>query len=281
MKAALKARLTKWPFFGPLGSDYESAWARTAIARAVRFVMLETITKPAVRMVARPRVVSCDRVQNLQSPVIFVVNHSSHLDTSLILSSLPRRLRNMTLVAAGTDYFFDKHWKAALWSLWMGIIPLERDKISRQSIDISSRLLHQGWNLVVYAEGTRGKTYFSDPFKPGAAFLSIRANVPVVPMHLEGSRRLMPPYTRHLRIGKTRVTFGAPLYPMPDEKPRDFNVRIETAVALAADEGRTDWWSAQKRAAAGKTPSLRAPDGLGGWRLRWAGTSAGEANRPR
>ena len=261
------------PFFGPLGADYDTAWARTPVARVVRYAMLEVITRPVVTLLAHPRFVSRDRVESIDGPVIFVLNHSSHLDTSLALTALPRRLRDRTVVAAGSDYFFDKHFKAFIWSLWMGVIPLEREKVSRASIEAASKILLDGWNLVIFPEGTRGETDFTVPFKPGAAFLAVRNNVPIVPIHLEGTRRVFTPYTRRIRVGRTRVTFGSPMTPRPGEKARDFNERVETAVGTAADEGRTDWWSSMRRAASGETPSLRGPEGVEGWRRHWAATA--------
>ena len=52
----------------------------------------------------------------VESPVIFAANHASHVDTALLLSSLPVRFRHRTVVAAAADYFFDRRWKADLWA---------------------------------------------------------------------------------------------------------------------------------------------------------------------
>lgn len=264
-----------------LGADYNTAWARTPLARIVRRCMIETITRPVVKIVANPRVIGADRLSDRRSPLIFAINHSSHLDTSLTLTALPAHVRHSTAVAARSDYFFDKHWKAALWSLWMNVIPLERDKVNRQSIETAEEVLNAGWSLVIFPEGTRGEDDFMQPFKPGAAYLSMRTGIPVVPVHLEGTRNIFTPYTRRLRFGQTRVTFGEPMLAVEGERSRDFNERIEEAVAIAADEGRTDWWSARRRAADGTTPLLRGPDGMSGWRRSWTGTRSSTRTQAR
>lgn len=236
--------------------------------------MISTITRPVIALIATPRIISRDRLDTLDGPAIFVANHSSHLDTSVLLSSLPRRFQRRMAVAARHDYFFDKHWKAALWAVWMNIIPIERGKASRRSIHLALSVIADGWSLALYPEETRGDDDFTVPFKPGAAYLAIRAGVPVVPVHLEGTRWIFTPYTRRFRPGSTRVVFGTPLYPQPDERAQNFNVRVEEAVNIAADEGRTDWWSARRRAADKTTPSLRGPGELSGWRKAWAATAS-------
>lgn len=256
-----------------LGMNYDTRWARAMPARIVRALMISTITRPFVSVIATPNVNGLDRLDGVEGPVIFVSNHSSHLDTSVILATLPARFRRKVAIAAGSDYFFDKLWKAIFWALWINVIPLERDKVSRRSIEMAEGVVRDGWNLVIYPEGTRGADYYSEPFRPGAAYLSQRSNAPVVPIHLHGTRRIFTPYTKKLRPGRTRVTFGSPLYPQADEKPRDFNRRVEQAVERCADESNTDWWAALRRSSKGVTPTLRAPEGLTGWRRNWSGTA--------
>jgi hypothetical protein len=69
--------------------------------------------------------------------------------------------------------------------------------------------------------------------------------------------------------GRTTVTFGRPLHAEPGDDARRFAPRIEAAVAALADEARTDWWSARRRAASGDSPSLRGPETTS-WRRTWA-----------
>ena len=72
-----------------------------------------------------------------------------------------------------------------------------------------------------------------------------------------------------MRRGSTRVTFGSPLRAEPGEDARSLGQRVERAVAVLADEQVTDWWTAARRAAAGRTPTLEGPD-AGAWRRNWA-----------
>ncbi len=256
-----------------LGADYDTTWARSPLARAARFVSIETVTRPGIKAVANPTTIGLERLDGLDGPVIFAANHSSHLDTSLVLTCLPPRFRHRSIVAAGADYFFDKHWKAAFWALTINVIPIEREKVGRRSAELAADLISRGWNLVIFPEGTRSRTGFTSSFRGGAAYLGIRCGVPVVPIHIEGTGRIFGPGAQRVKPGRTRVTFGDPLTALPGEKARDYNLRIEKAVAVAADEGETDWWTAKRNAATDSTPTLQGPVEVTGWRKQWLGTA--------
>lgn len=268
----------KWPrsWFPPpkrfTGAEYDTNWARHLPARAIRAMLINCITKPFIRLFAKPTIIGRDRLDTLESPAVFVANHSSHIDTSLMMAVLPTRFRRRVAVAARHDYIFDKWWKATIWSLWMNVVPIERNKASRRSVELPQRLMKEGWSFALYPEESRGPNDFLLPFKPGAAYLAIKAGIPVVPLHFTGTRKIFSPYSRRFAPGKTRVVFGEPMYALPAERPGAFNIRIQAAVEQAADEGNTNWWAAKLRAQRGQTPSLTAPQGLTGWRQTWAST---------
>ena len=60
-----------------------------------------------------------------------------------------------------------------------------------------------------------------------------------------------------------------PVVPTPGDDARRVAQKLEAAVAALADEFRTDWWQARRRAAAGTSPSLSGPD-VSAWRRSWA-----------
>jgi hypothetical protein len=65
------------------------------------------------------------------------------------------------------------------------------------------------------------------------------------------------------------VTFGVPMTAEPGEDARKLAARLEAAVVTLADERRSDWWTARRRAAAGTSPALTGPD-ASAWRRSWA-----------
>ena len=159
-----------------------------------------------------PRRSAGDEVLGLvEAPVIFVANHASHVDTPLLLSCLPLRFRHRTVVAAAADYFFDRRWKAHVWSLVLAAIPIERTKVNRRSAELAAELLDDGWNLVIFPEGGRTPDGWVQAFRGGAAYLAARTGRPVVPVHIDGTRRILPKGGERLRRTRPRVTFGTPL----------------------------------------------------------------------
>ncbi|HYI61558.1 MAG TPA: lysophospholipid acyltransferase family protein [Acidimicrobiales bacterium] len=252
-----------------LGAAYDTAWARTPLARLGRLALLEGAVRPLVKVVADPERRGYDRLAGLDGPAIFAANHLSHLDAGLLLTSLPEPWRHRAFAGAAADYFFDGRAKATLAALALNAIPIERTKVTRRSAALAAELIEDGWSMVIFPEGGRGSDGWGQPFRAGAAFLSVRTGVPVVPVHLEGTGRILPKGTSKLVPGRTRVTFGAPLRPGPDEDMRDLSARIEAAVTALADEVAGDWWTARQRAHAGQSPPLSGPD-AGAWRRAWA-----------
>lgn len=252
-----------------LGVHYETDWSRRYPVRLVRALLLDSVTRPAVRALTSPLVEGREVVEELDPPVIVVANHTSHVDTPLLLSCLPPRIRHHAVVGAAADYFFDTRWKAALWSFAISAIPIERQRVNRRSADTAAGLLAEGWSLVIFPEGGRSPDGWGQPFKGGAAYLSIRTGVPVVPVHLAGTRHIVAKGRGSVRRASTKVTFGPPLVPTGGEDARRLGARIERAVSALSDEASSDWWTARRNAARGTTPPRSGPE-ASSWRRAWA-----------
>jgi 1-acyl-sn-glycerol-3-phosphate acyltransferase len=251
-----------------LGIDYDTTWARRYGVRLARAMVIDNIERPLARFIADPRITGTDRLEGVKGPVIFASNHASHADMPLVVTSVPSRFRHRLVVAAGADYFFDKRWKAHLSAFALNAVPIDRTKISRRSADLPADLLGDGWNLLIFPEGGRSPDGWGHEHRGGAAYLAGRTGAPVVPIHLEGTRRIIKKGASRPSLSSTSVTFGAPMRPQPGESSRSFAARIEAAVARLADEQANGFWEASKRAAAGATPTLRGPE-ASSWRRTW------------
>jgi 1-acyl-sn-glycerol-3-phosphate acyltransferase len=262
-----------------LGADYDTEWSRRYGARLVRAMVIDNVTRPLVHVVASPEVRGAEVLELVEAPAIYVANHASHVDTPLLLTVLPPRIRHRTVVAAAADHFFDRRWKAHLSALAMALIPIERHRVNRRSAENAADLIGQGWNLVVYPEGGRTHDGWFGAMRGGAAYLANRTGRPVVPVHIDGTYRILPRGGDRLRRSPTCVTFGSPIVAGEGESTHRLEVRISNALAVLADEARTDWWSARRRAGAGQTPSPGGPD-ASPWRRAWAlGPGADDAGR--
>ncbi|MYG94652.1 MAG: 1-acyl-sn-glycerol-3-phosphate acyltransferase [Acidimicrobiia bacterium] len=251
------------------GANYDTAWARKPVARITRRALAEAVVLPAVTVLARPRQVGLDRLERLEGPVIFAANHHSHIDTPLLFSSIPPRWRSRLAVAAASDYFFGGAIRSATSALVIGAIPMERGKVGRRSARLAASLIEDGWSLLIFPEGGRSPDGWGQPFLGGAGYLAVRCGVHVLPVHVEGTDRILPKGHRLPRASSTTITFGDPLIPTAEENARRFAARIEVAVASLADECATNWYQARLRNHAGTTPSLTGPN-VSSWRRAWA-----------
>ena len=250
------------------GTNFPTDWARSEPARMTRAVLIDTMVRPVMNGLAQPTKRGADRLSELRGPAVFAANHHSHLDTPLLLSALPTPWRHHVVIGAAADYFFGTRVTGALSALVIGAIPIDRTKISRSSTDLARDLIGEGWSLVVFPEGGRSPDGWGQPFRGGAAFIAQRTNVPVVPVHIEGTGRILGKGNSVPRPSRTTITFGEPIRCGEDEDARSFNARIEDRVAELADEAMTDWWQAKKRAHHDETPKLTGPQ-TASWRRVW------------
>lgn len=276
-----------------VGLGYDHDWSRRYPVRLARAMVLDNLARPAARLVAPTTVRGIEHLRHLEGPVVFVANHASHLDTPLLLIALPARFRHRAVVGAAADYFFDRPWKAALWSLTLAAIPIERSRVNRRSAEVATELLGEGWNLVLFPEGGRSPDGWAQEFRGGAGYLALRAGAPVVPVYLHGTRHVLPKRDdtghpggsgtenrgRQLRRGEVTVVFGPSLRAEPDEDARRFAVRIEREVALLAAEVASDWWTARRRPDDGAL-ALHGPE-VAPWRRAWALGAAGPVRDER
>ncbi|MDG2026098.1 MAG: lysophospholipid acyltransferase family protein [Acidimicrobiales bacterium] len=251
------------------GAHYDTAWARKYPARMARAAIVDGPMRLVVSALAAPDRRGTDRLDSLHGPAIFVANHHSHVDTPLLLTSIPEPWRHKLIVGAAADYFFGTKLTSALSSLVIGAVPIERSKVSRRSADQAADLVGEGWSLLLFPEGGRSPDGWGQPFRGGAAYLAAKTGRPVVPIHLRGTGRILRKGKSLPQPSTTSVTFGRPLTPREDENAARFAARLEGEVAALADEAANDWYQARLRAHAGESPGLTGPES-GDWRRSWA-----------
>ncbi len=259
---------------------FRTTWARTKPARALREVAQKGGLEPLFRSQVRTRVEGLDVLSDLTGPVIFAANHASHLDTPLVLLSLPDEWRRRTAVAAAADYVDDTWWRAVGSAIIFNTFPIDRRGGSLASTP--GEVLADGWSLVIYPEGTRTHDGWLGRFQTGAAYLAVRHQVPVVPVAHRGTFAAMPRGQGWPSRGRRQLTvrFGPPLRPGPDDTARTFAPRVRTAVAALLDEERSTWWEARRRVATGATPDPGGPP-VAAWRRVWEQSAALEVDGPR
>jgi 1-acyl-sn-glycerol-3-phosphate acyltransferase len=228
----------------------------------------------------RPHVEGLDHLDGLRPPVIFISNHSSHLDAPLVLCSLPEAWRERTAVGAAADYFFDVWWRAAATALVFNAFPVERAG-GRRATRTAVELIRDGWNLVVFPEGTRSRDGWVQRFRTGAARLALEHRIPVVPIAIRGSFAAMPRGRGWPRAGRfpISVRYGPPIRPEPHDDVAGLSSRMLQGISRLWDEDRSTWWESLRREATGETPAPSGPDGAP-WRRVWESTRPLTEGRP-
>ena len=205
----------------------EIGWARSKPACFVREALLSGVCRPLIAGWAKREVIGANHLDDLDAPVIFVANHSSHMDTPLALRALPWSWRRRTGVAAAADYFYDRRWMALGVSLAFNTVPVERNGGRDEAVAVLNRLLDEKWSIVVFAEGTRSRTGVVGPLQSGAAVLAAQHGVPIVPVFIGGTYATMPAGRRWMRRRgdgqrqSVRVAFGPPIAPRPIKERRE------------------------------------------------------------
>jgi len=221
------------------GEQFDTSWARTPAAGVAREIIVNYTLGPLIDHYTKPITLGGKLFETLKPPVIFVANHSSHLDTPSILRALPRPWRQHTATIAAADYFYQNRVIAGLVTLSFATVPIERKGgVSKTTSDRIDRLVKDRWNLLLYPEGTRSRDGQLARLKPGAAFMAIANDLSVVPIYVSGTYEAMPVGRGWPRKHPVAVRFGDPIRPQSDEQHRAFSHRIEAAMLEMRDEWR-------------------------------------------
>ena len=138
---------------------------------------------------------------------VYASNHTSYMDTPVIFAALPFQLRILA--------------KKELWPIvfigWYlgrsGQIPIDtaNPRATLSSLGLGIKALRSGMPLFVFPEGKRTPTGELQEFLSGAAYLAIRAQVPLVPIALSGVYDLLPIHTRHFYSTQLTLAAGEPI----------------------------------------------------------------------
>jgi 1-acyl-sn-glycerol-3-phosphate acyltransferase len=209
-------------------------WARCGVARILRETLQRFLLEPLMTYYTRRKVSGRERFESLEPPVVFVANHSSHMDTPAVLRALPWKWRHRTAVAAAADYFYRDRRLASLVSLLFNTVPVAREGGGGDGeLAHVDQLLDDRWNLLLFPEGTRSRGRRLKRMRSGAAVLAARHDSVIVPIHVIGTDDAMPPGQawprRKLwrRRYPVRIAFGDPIRPVNGETPREVTARVQ------------------------------------------------------
>ncbi len=134
--------------------------------------------------------------QNLRLPggAVFASNHLSYMDTPALFGTLPFQFRILA-----NHYLF--RYPFVGWHLTRsGQVPIDQSSMRSQVAGLMRGVatLKSGMPILIFPDGSRSSDGHIRQFMAGAAFMAIKAQVPLVPLALIGTYELLPMHTYHL-----------------------------------------------------------------------------------
>jgi len=168
-------------------------------------------------------------------PRIFLANHLSTLDIWVIAPALPDTTR---FVSKRSVFWIPVLGQAMAVA---GFIPIDRADRTRaiRSLGRASQRIRDGESVILFPEGTRSRDGKLGRFKRGAFHLAFEAGVPIVPVAISGTGKVVRPRSIVVHPGPVRVTFLPVIDPAPYANDLDgliARTRREIARHLAEDE---------------------------------------------
>ncbi len=175
------------------------------------WLMKNIIVGPLVKGIFRPWVTGADKVP-AEGAVILASNHLSFVDSVF----LPLIIERNMVFLAKSEYFTGKGIKGFFTKWFMkgtGMLPIDRSggKASEASLNTGLRVLAGGNVLGIYPEGTRspdGKLYRG---RTGVARMILESGVPVVPVAMIDTEKVMPIGSKWPKMRRVGIVFGEPL----------------------------------------------------------------------
>lgn len=163
---------------------------------------------------------------------VFVSNHQSHYDTAVLFAALPYQLRIIAKESLGTFPFLGWHLRRT------GHLLVNRERPDPAAIfGWAGRLTSQKLSLIVYPEGTRSADGTVGRFKAGSFHIALEAGLPVVPISLVGTRRIMQKGRLAARPGRVRLVVHEPIdtSALAGTDPKAFGERVRQIIAPEAE----------------------------------------------
>jgi 1-acyl-sn-glycerol-3-phosphate acyltransferase len=138
---------------------------------------------------------------------VYASNHLSYYDTPVLFAKLPFQFRILA--------------KAPLWKIpfigWYlqrsGQVPIDQSSARAGVVSLArgARTLEAGMPMVIFPEGGRAFNGELQPMLAGAAWMAIKAQVPLVPLTLVGTYEMLPIHVYALKPRPVKLIVGEPI----------------------------------------------------------------------
>lgn len=158
-----------------------------------------------------------------KSPYLLVANHQGNFDIPIILGYVSSAVGFLSKIENGKLPFVGG------WMRLLHCVFIERGnpREAIKAIQIGVDTLNQGYNLVLFPEGTRSPDGGLQPFKSGSLKLASKANVTIVPVIIDGSYQMMQKGSLRIRPATIQVTVGQHFDPSHYESTNQLSDALE------------------------------------------------------
>jgi 1-acyl-sn-glycerol-3-phosphate acyltransferase len=194
-------------------AEVESFLARPTLGSIVSYKIMRAIVVGVSVGYTRTKVIGRHNIPRDGAFVLAPI-HRSNIDTPLAAAVSSRRLRFM-----GKDSL----WKIRVigWILSaLGAFPVTRGTADREALKRCIAVLEMGEPLVLFPEGTRQSGPIVMHLFDGAAYIAVKAGVPIIPLGIGGSERVMPKGKKMIYPRKCVLVIGEPISAQVDETGR-------------------------------------------------------------
>lgn len=222
-------------------------WAQSWPVRWIRAAAFYLLQRPAMLILAWPRVKGRENLRDVDGPLLVISNHVTYLDPAYILAALPRRLRLRLAVAMegerlaamrnpppDTGFFSGviERIRYLLVVALFNVFPLPKRSGFRKSFAHAGDLADRGWSILVFPEGDLTKDGRIAPFRAGIGLLATRLHLPVLPIRIDGLFELRQARKRLAGPGRVRVTIGVPVVSKETLTAEEIARELESRVTL-------------------------------------------------
>jgi 1-acyl-sn-glycerol-3-phosphate acyltransferase len=172
-----------------------------------------------------------------RGPVVLAINHFSHLDVIISTYLAGRNVRYLAV-----DELFGESRVFDGLVGYFGAIPMSRERPPLGALRAALEILDGGGAVGLFPEGRRVAHWGESEFKEGAAWLALRAGVPLVPVSIIGTDETLSVKVRAMRRASIRVVADPPLHPA-DFADEPIPRRAMTAAWRAAVDARVAHWA--------------------------------------
>ncbi len=163
---------------------------------------------------------------------ILMSNHQSHYDIPIIYRAIPGRIRMVAKAELFRIPLFGRAMRAG------GVVEVNRSdrQQAMQNLRRSASMLDHGTHLWIAPEGTRSITGELGPFKSGGFHLALETGRRILPIAIDGTRRVLQSGTANLNKGEhVTVTILPPIDPRSfgPERRKDLSDAVKNAIASA------------------------------------------------